>query len=65
MTKIIKRKLYCSHCNKYFNVPVVLSTNSYMMDKDPNVKKAFESGSLFGANKCPICGKGLVKKDDE
>lgn len=65
MTKIIKRKLYCSHCEKYFTVPVVLSTNSLMIEKDPKMKQAFGSGKLFGANKCPVCGKELVKKDNE
>jgi hypothetical protein len=64
MTKIIKRKLYCESCKKYYEVPVVLSTNSYMIKNDPALRRKAIEGTLF-KNFCPDCGKELVNKDDE
>jgi len=64
MTKIIKKEMYCSACDKYYEVGVLMSTNSYMIEKDPELKKRYEDGTLF-KNFCPVCGKELIheKKD--
>ena len=64
MTKIIKSRLYCNKCRKYFEVPVLLSTSSFMIDKDPNLKKMYENGTLF-KNFCPVCGNELMEKEGE
>ena len=61
MTKIVKSKMYCEKCNEYFEVPVILSTNSFMIQKDPELKKKFEDGTLF-KNFCTKCGNELVDK---
>ncbi len=58
MTKIIKMKLYCPTCQKYFEQPVVLSTSSFMLEMDPELKKRYEDGTLF-KNFCPDCGGEL------
>lgn len=64
MTKIINRKLYCENCKKYYEVPVIMSTNSYMIKNDPVLRKKVAEGTLF-KNFCPDCGKELVNKDHE
>lgn len=64
MTKILKRKLYCENCKKYYEVPVVMSTNSYMLQQDPVLRKKALDGTLF-KNFCPDCGKELVNKEHE
>ena len=63
MTKIIKRNMFCEYCNKYFEVPVILSTNSHMIEIDPELKKKYENGTLF-KNFCPKCGKELIYKNE-
>lgn len=64
MTKIMKRKLYCENCKQYYEVPVIMSTNSYMIEKDPTLKQMAINGTLF-KNFCPVCKKELVRKDNE
>lgn len=64
MTKILKKKLYCDNCKKYYEVPVIMSTNSFMIQHDPVLKKKALDGTLF-KNFCPECGKELVNKDNE
>ena len=64
MTKVIKKEMYCNNCKKVHIVPVVLSTNSFMIEKDPVLKKRALAGTLF-KNFCPDCGKELVNKEDE
>ncbi len=64
MTKIIKAKLYCNDCKKYYEVPVMLSTNSFMIERDPVLKQKAKDGTLF-KNFCPVCNKELVNKDYE
>ena len=64
MTKIIKKKLYCNKCKKYYDVPVVLSTNSYSLERNPLLKKKAEDGTLF-KNNCPVCKEELVNKEHE
>ena len=64
MTKIIKTKLYCNHCKKYYEVPVLLSTNSFMIERDPVLKQKAKDGTLF-KNFCPACNKELVNKEHE
>jgi len=61
MTKIIRSEMYCPNCKKSFEVPVLISTNSFMIERDPVLKKRYEEGTLF-KNFCPVCGKELVDK---
>lgn len=58
MTRIIKRKMYCSKCEENFEVPVILSTNSFMLERDKSLKEKYEKGTLF-KSVCPKCGKEL------
>ena len=64
MTKIIKSKMYCEKCEKYFEVPVFLSTNSFMLERDPELRQRYEDGTLF-KNFCPECKKELIYKKEE
>ena len=64
MTKIIKKELYCTNCKKVYTVPVIMSTNSFMVEKDPVLKRKSQNGTLFN-NYCPVCKKELVNKDYE
>lgn len=64
MTKIIKREMYCTNCQKSFVVPVMLSTNSFMIERDPVLKQKAKDGTLF-KNFCPVCNKELVDKINE
>lgn len=64
MTKIIKQELYCTNCKKSYTVPVMISTNSFMIEKDPVLKQKAQNGELF-KNYCPVCKKELVSKDYE
>mgnify|MGYP003302076097 CR=1 FL=1 len=64
MTKVIKRELYCNNCKKSYTVPVIMSTNSFMIAKDPVLKQKAQNGTLF-KNYCPVCNKELVDKDYE
>lgn len=63
MTKIVKKKLYCSNCKKSYEVPVIMSTNSFMIENDPVLRKKAMEGNLF-TNFCPVCRKELVRKED-
>ena len=47
MTKIVKREMYCKKCEKNYEVGVLMSTNSYMIEKDPILKKRYEEGTLM------------------
>lgn len=60
MTNIIRKEMYCPKCKEKFVVPVVLSTNSIMLEKDANLRKKYENGTLF-KNFCPKCGGELEK----
>ena len=64
MTKIIKSRLYCNKCQKYYDVPVVASVNSFALERDPMLKQRMKDGTLF-KNFCPNCKEELVKKDHE
>ncbi len=64
MTKIIRESMYCKHCKKSYEVPVVLSTNSFMIERDPVLRQKAKNGTLF-QNFCPVCNQKLVRKDDE
>ena len=60
MTKVIKKEMYCSKCDKYFIQPVYMSVSSFMMSDEE--KKKMQEGTLF-KNFCPECGEELkVKK---
>jgi len=61
MTKIIRKEMYCPKCKKSYEVPVVLSTNSFMIEMDPKLKKRYEEGTLF-KNFCPVCNCELTKE---
>ena len=63
MTKIIKKRMYCNKCKKYYTVPVVLSTNSYMLERDERLKQRAHEGNLF-KNYCPECKEEMVDKDE-
>ncbi len=64
MTKIIKQSMYCTHCKKSYEVPVLLSTNSFMIQHDPVLRQKAKDSTLF-ENFCPVCNTKLVRKDDE
>jgi len=64
MTKIIRSKLYCNKCKKYYEVPVVMSVNSYALERDPSLKERMNNGTLF-KNFCPVCKEELVNKTHE
>lgn len=64
MTKVIKQKLYCKKCKKEYEVPVILSTNSYMIEMDPVMKQRAKDGTLF-KNFCPVCNEELTRGKDE
>lgn len=64
MTKVIRKIMYCNHCKKEYEVPVILSTNSFMIEHDPILKAKLKNGTLH-KNFCPVCKKELVRKDDE
>ena len=64
MTRIITKKMYCKHCKKSYEVPVILSTNSFMLQRDPELKKRAQDGTLF-KNFCPVCNNELVGEKDE
>ena len=64
MTRVIKKKLYCNHCKKSYEVPVIMSTNSFMIQNDPILRKRAEDGTLF-KNFCPVWKEELVNKEDE
>ena len=60
MTNVVRKEMYCSNCNEKFIVPVVLSTNSIMLEKSESLRKKYEDGTLF-KNFCPKCGQELEK----
>lgn len=62
MTRVVKKQMYCSKCNEFFEVPVVLSTNSYMLEMDKNLREKYNNGTLF-KNACPKCGEQLKETD--
>ena len=64
MTKIIKKTMHCPECDKDFEVPVVLSTNSFMLKKDPKLMKKYNEGTLF-KNFCPVCNCELKNKEEK
>lgn len=64
MTKIIKSKMYCPNCKKSYEVPVILSTSSFMIEKDPVLKKKYEEGTLF-KNFCPVCNTELENNKEK
>lgn len=64
MTRIIKKIMHCPECDKDFEVPVVLSTNSFMLKKDPELMKKYENGTLF-KNFCPVCNCELKNKEEK
>lgn len=65
MTKIVRKEMYCPKCDKNYEVGVLISTSSFMIEKSPILKKQQEEGTLF-KNFCPKCGTELVniKKDN-
>ena len=64
MTKIIRDEMYCPKCKKNYVVPVVLSTNSFMLERDPMLMEKYKKGELF-KNFCPVCKSELVGKKDK
>ena len=64
MTKIMKRPLYCKKCKKEYEVPVLLSTNSFMIENNPILKQKAMDGTLF-KNFCPVCHSELVENNHE
>ena len=64
MTKIILQKMYCDQCKKSYEVEVLLSTNSRIIQHDPVLRQRAVEGTLF-KNFCPVCNKELVSKDNE
>ena len=64
MTRIIRQEMYCKKCKKSYFVPVMTSTNSMMINMDPELKKKAMNGTLF-KNYCPECKEELVRKVNE
>lgn len=64
MTRIIRRTMYCKNCGKSYVVPVVASTNSYMLNQDKDLQKRAKEGNLF-KNLCPVCKQELEELKDE
>ena len=64
MTKIIRETMYCKRCNKSYEVPVILSTNSFMIEHDPVLRQKVKNGTL-DKNLCPVCKMELVRKENE
>ena len=64
MTKVLTKKMYCEHCKKSYEVPVLLSTNSFMIERDPELPKRAQEGTLF-KNFCPVCHHELVGEEHE
>ena len=60
----MKKKLYCNKCKKSYEVPVVMSTNSFMIQNDPVLRAKVLDGTLF-KNFCPVCKEELVNKEHE
>lgn len=58
MSVIKIKELYCKKCDKLMEQPVLMSTNSWMIEMDPELKKRAEAGTLF-KNFCPVCGSEL------
>ena len=64
MSVYMDKKLYCEKCKKNYEVPVLMSTNSFLIEQDPVLKKKAQEGTLF-KNFCPKCNKELIIKEDE
>ena len=64
MTRIITKKMYCKNCKKSYEVKVLASTNSMMIQNDPELKRRAQNGTLF-KNYCPVCKTELVGVKDE
>ena len=64
MTVIIDKKLYCKKCKEYFEVPVLMSTNSFLIERDPELKRRVQEGTLF-KNFCPKCNSEMIIKEEE
>ena len=64
MTKIILKNMYCPKCEKEYEVPVMMSTNSFMIERDPILKQRAKEGTLF-KNFCPVCKTELTRGKDE
>jgi hypothetical protein len=56
MTKVVKREMYCSKCNKSFEQPVYMSVSTFLLSEEE--KQKLKDGTLF-KNFCPECGKEL------
>jgi uncharacterized protein YbaR (Trm112 family) len=64
MTKIIQQTKYCNKCKRQYEVPVLLSTNSYHIKQSPELRNRFNNGDIF-KNYCPVCKEELVDVKDE
>ena len=62
MSVYINKKLHCQKCKDDFEVPVLMSTNSFLIEQDPILKKKAEEGTLF-KNFCPKCNGELEVKE--
>lgn len=64
MSVVRMQKLYCKKCDKVVEQPVLMSTNSWMIEMDPELKKRAENGTLF-KNFCETCGEELEMEKEE
>ncbi len=64
MSNVRMMKLYCEKCDEVMEQPVLLSTNSWMINADPKLKKKAEDGTLF-KNFCPNCNSELKAYKEE
>lgn len=51
--------MYCKKCNKVSKEAVLISANSIMIERDPELKKKAIEGTLF-KNYCSVCGEELL-----
>ena len=64
MTKVILKNMYCPNCKKEYEVPIIMSTNSFMIQNDPVLRQRAKEGTLF-KNFCPVCKTELTRGKDE
>ena len=64
MTKVVLKNMYCPKCKKEYEVPVMMSTNSFMIERDPVLRHKAKEGTLF-KNFCPVCNTELERGKNE
>lgn len=64
MSTYMQMDLYCPKCKVTERVSVLVSTNSWMIQADPELRKKAEDGTLF-KNFCSSCGTELVHENED